>query len=276
MVSCARPAGRSSRRRRTPPPPCRPRSRCRTPAIARSRPIFEFTEVFQRTLGETSDIVTKEMYIFEDPRRRPHHSAAGEHGGRRPGGDAGGLTQDLPLASSTPARCSATSAPKGRCQFHQIGVELIGAQELADVEVIAVGADILDRLGVLSTPNSKSTRWVIAKVGWHIEPCWSITWRATRSGCRATASPGWSAIRCASSTAKGRGRPGGGGRSALAARPPESGRAGLLCARPGGLGPLGTWPAQPAPGPWTGLLHHRLRIRPPRLAPRARYGGRPV
>ncbi|MBO6784635.1 MAG: ATP phosphoribosyltransferase regulatory subunit, partial [Alphaproteobacteria bacterium] len=29
-------------------------------------PVFEFTEVFQRTLGDTSDIVTKEMYTFED------------------------------------------------------------------------------------------------------------------------------------------------------------------------------------------------------------------
>src|SRR5829696_7602442 len=59
-------------------------------------PIFEFTEVFQRTLGETSDIVTKEMYTFED--------RGGDRVTLRPENTAGvvravitgGLTQDLP------------------------------------------------------------------------------------------------------------------------------------------------------------------------------------
>jgi histidyl-tRNA synthetase len=115
-------------------------------------PIFEFTEVFQRTLGETSDIVTKEMYTFED--------RGGDRITLRPENTAGvvravmtgGLTQDLPLRFFYAGPMFRYERPqKGRLrQFHQIGVELIGAPEhLADVEVIAVGADILDRLGVL-------------------------------------------------------------------------------------------------------------------------------
>src|SRR4051812_49812500 len=60
-------------------------------------PIFEFTEVFQRTLGETSDIVTKEMYTFEDRggdrlTLRPENTAGGVRAGI-----TGGLTPGMPL-----------------------------------------------------------------------------------------------------------------------------------------------------------------------------------
>ena len=46
-------------------------------------PIFEFSEVFKRTLGDTSDIVTKEMYTFTDRGGETDHAAAGKHGRRR-------------------------------------------------------------------------------------------------------------------------------------------------------------------------------------------------
>jgi histidyl-tRNA synthetase len=115
-------------------------------------PIFEFTEVFQRTLGETSDIVTKEMYTFED--------RGGDRITLRPENTAGvvravitgGLTQDLPQKLFYVGPMFRYERPqKGRLrQFHQIGVELIGAPEpMADVEVIALGAHILEALGVL-------------------------------------------------------------------------------------------------------------------------------
>jgi len=115
-------------------------------------PVFEFTEVFQRTLGETSDIVTKEMYTFTD--------RGGEQITLRPENTAGvvramisgGLTQDLPQRFFYAGPMFRYERPqKGRLrQFHQIGVELIGAPEPeADLEVIAVGADILQRLGVV-------------------------------------------------------------------------------------------------------------------------------
>jgi len=118
-----------------------------------STPIFEFTDVFQRTLGDTSDIVTKEMYTFEDK--------GGDSLTLRPEGTAGiaravisgGLRDKLPLKCFYTGPMFRHERPqKGRLrQFHQIGVELIGVAEPAgDVEAIALGADILDALGILS------------------------------------------------------------------------------------------------------------------------------
>lgn len=115
-------------------------------------PIFEFSEVFKRTLGDTSDIVTKEMYSFTDN--------GGEHITLRPENTAGvaravisgGLAQSVPLKFFYAGPMFRYERPqKGRYrQFHQIGVELIGVPEpLGDIEVIAAGAQILDRLGVL-------------------------------------------------------------------------------------------------------------------------------
>ena len=107
-------------------------------------PIFEFTEVFQRTLGETSDIVTKEMYTFED--------RGGDRITLRPENTAG-VVRAVITRRADPGAAAASffyhgpmfryeRPQKGRLrQFHQIGVELIGAAEpLADVEVIALGA----------------------------------------------------------------------------------------------------------------------------------------
>ncbi len=115
-------------------------------------PIFEFTEVFARPIGETSDIVTKEMYSFAD--------RGGDEITLRPEYTAGivraiisnGLTQSLPLKFFASGPMFRYERPqKGRFrQFHQIDVELIGvAQPEGDVEVIALGADVLDALGVL-------------------------------------------------------------------------------------------------------------------------------
>jgi len=115
-------------------------------------PIFEFTEVFQRTLGDTSDIVTKEMYTFTD--------RGGEQLTLRPEATAGimralisgGLSQSLPLKFFCTGPMFRYERPqKGRYrQFHQIDLELLGvADPLGDVEVIAVGAHILEDLGIL-------------------------------------------------------------------------------------------------------------------------------
>ena len=116
-------------------------------------PVFEFTEVFRRTLGETSDIVTKEMYTFsmgdgEQITLRPEATA-----GIMRALISGGLAQQLPLKFFCTGPIFRHERPqKGRQrQFHQIDVEIIGvAQPLADVEVIALGAHILESLGVLA------------------------------------------------------------------------------------------------------------------------------
>jgi histidyl-tRNA synthetase len=115
-------------------------------------PIFEFTEVFARPIGETTDIVMKEMYSFTDK--------GGEDVTLRPENTAGvvravmsnGLTQSLPLRLFYQGPMFRYERPqKGRSrQFHQIGVELIGIKEPAgDVEAIALGSEILAALGVL-------------------------------------------------------------------------------------------------------------------------------
>lgn len=114
-------------------------------------PVFEATEVFARTLGETSDVVTKEMYTFE--------TKGGDSITLRPENTAGvaravisnGLQQNLPLKYFYAGPMFRHERPqKGRQrQFHQIGVELIGiGHPMGDVEVIAAGAAILDALDI--------------------------------------------------------------------------------------------------------------------------------
>src|SRR5690348_7452835 len=114
-------------------------------------PIFEFTEVFSRPIGETSDIVVKEMYSFtdrggEDITLRPENTAGVVRAVL-----SGGMLQSAPLKFFYAGPMFRYERPqKGRFrQFHQIGVELIGvAQPQADIEVIALGSRILDALGI--------------------------------------------------------------------------------------------------------------------------------
>jgi histidyl-tRNA synthetase len=114
-------------------------------------PIFEFSDVFRRTLGDTTDIVTKEMYSFVDK--------GGEEITLRPENTAGvvravlsnGLLQQAPLKFFYFGPMFRYERPqKGRLrQFHQIGVELISVPEpLGDVEVIACGWAILSARGL--------------------------------------------------------------------------------------------------------------------------------
>ena len=114
-------------------------------------PIFEFTEVFKRTLGDTSDIVTKEMYTFsmkegEQITLRPENTA-----GVARALMSGGLSQQLPLKYFYAGPMFRHERPqKGRQrQFHQIGAELLGVPKAqGDIELIALGAHILSGLGV--------------------------------------------------------------------------------------------------------------------------------
>ncbi|MFO1118915.1 MAG: histidine--tRNA ligase [Rhodospirillales bacterium] len=114
-------------------------------------PIFEFTEVFARTLGDTSDVVTKEMYTFND--------RGGDSLTLRPENTAGIVRAFISnsLASQLPQRIFYRGPmfryerpQKGRLrQFHQVGVELLGAADpLADVEVIALAHEFLSALGL--------------------------------------------------------------------------------------------------------------------------------
>jgi len=114
-------------------------------------PIFEDTRVFARTLGETSDVVMKEMYSFED--------RGGDSITLRPEFTAGvcralvsnGLTQSLPQKVFLSGPVFRYDRPqKGRYrQFHQLDLEVLGSAEpLADAEVIACGWEIIKALGL--------------------------------------------------------------------------------------------------------------------------------
>ncbi len=115
-------------------------------------PVFEHTELFLRGVGDTTDVVEKQMYTFEDK------------GGRsvtlRPEGTAGvvrsmlqsGIYNDgYPLKLYYHTSCYRyEKAQAGRMrEFHQFGVEMFGAAEpIADAEVIMLAKSVFDRLGV--------------------------------------------------------------------------------------------------------------------------------
>ena len=119
-------------------------------------PVFEYTELFQRGVGETTDVVQKEMYTFDDK------------GGRsitlRPEGTAGTVRAYLENGmASLPSPVKLwynmgmyryENVQKGRLrEFHQVGVEVIGSGSyLADVDVILVGNQIFKTLNI---PNIK-------------------------------------------------------------------------------------------------------------------------
>lgn len=115
-------------------------------------PVFEHTELFQRSVGETTDVVQKEMYTFNDK------------GGRsitlRPEGTAGAVrallehalyNDGLPVKLFYFTSCYRYEKPQaGRLrEFHQFGVEAFGsADPIADAETILLGKSIFDRLGM--------------------------------------------------------------------------------------------------------------------------------
>ena len=114
-------------------------------------PVIEQTSVFARTIGETTDVVSKEMYTFED--------RGGEQITLRPEFTAGicraylseGWQQFAPLKLATHGPAFRYERPqKGRFrQFHQLDAEVIGAAEAAaDVELLSLGDQLLRELGI--------------------------------------------------------------------------------------------------------------------------------
>lgn len=114
-------------------------------------PIFEFSEIFHRTLGETSDVVNKETYTFTD--------RGGDSLTLRPEGTAGvarafvseGMAQNLPLKFYYSGPMFRYERPqKGRYrQFKQIGVECLGIESAAaDVECLTLAWDLLTEIGL--------------------------------------------------------------------------------------------------------------------------------
>jgi histidyl-tRNA synthetase len=114
-------------------------------------PVFEATEVFSRSIGETTDVVSKEMYTFED--------RGGDSLTLRPEFTAGicraylsnGWQQHAPLKLATHGPAFRYERPqKGRFrQFHQIDAEIIGTDSpQADVELLVMADQLLRELGI--------------------------------------------------------------------------------------------------------------------------------
>ena len=114
-------------------------------------PVFEATEVFARSIGETTDVVSKEMYTFPD--------RGGDSLTLRPEFTAGiaraflteGWQQYAPLKVATSGAVFRYERPqKGRYrQFHQIDAEILGAPEpAADVELLVMADQLLHELGI--------------------------------------------------------------------------------------------------------------------------------
>ncbi|WP_304509565.1 histidine--tRNA ligase [Anaerotignum sp.] len=129
------------------------RNICHTFGIGEIRtPIIEFTELFVRGVGETTDIVQKEMYTFTDDgdrslTLRPEGTAGVarayiEHGMHN-------QAQPTKLYYISPTfRCENTQAGRQR-QFHQFGVEMLGSYSAAqDAESISVAAALLEEMGI--------------------------------------------------------------------------------------------------------------------------------
>ena len=115
-------------------------------------PVFEHTEVFQRSVGDTTDVVQKEMYTFDDKggrsiTLRPELTA----GVVRSVIEHGLVNGALPVKVCYVGGCYRYEKPQaGRLrEFHQFGVECFGATSpAADAEVISLGLQVLETVGI--------------------------------------------------------------------------------------------------------------------------------
>jgi len=115
-------------------------------------PIFEFTEVFSRNIGETTDIVSKEMYTFEDKggkslSLRPEFTA----GIVRAFSNNSEMQQKLPQKFFSAGAVFRYERPqKGRQrQFHQVNCEYLGIKDaIADIETMKMAYDMLREMGL--------------------------------------------------------------------------------------------------------------------------------
>lgn len=115
-------------------------------------PVFEHTELFQRGVGDTTDIVQKEMYTFLDKGGRSVTlRPEGTTGAARAMLEHGVYNNGLPVKFYYFTSCYRyEKAQKGRLrEFHQFGAEMYGsADPLADAEVILLGSSIFERFGL--------------------------------------------------------------------------------------------------------------------------------
>lgn len=115
-------------------------------------PVFEHTELFQRSVGETTDVVQKEMYTFEDKGGRSITlKPEGTAGAVRAYLENGLFNEAMPQKIYYITPCYRYEKPQaGRLrEFHQFGIECFGAGTPAqDAEIILLGNEIFNYLGI--------------------------------------------------------------------------------------------------------------------------------
>lgn len=115
-------------------------------------PVFEHTELFQRGVGDTTDVVQKEMYTFDDKGGRSITlRPEGTSGAARAFLENGLNNEALPQKVCYLTSCYRYEKPQaGRLrEFHQFGIECFGAADpLADAEMISLAKQVFDQLGV--------------------------------------------------------------------------------------------------------------------------------
>ncbi len=115
-------------------------------------PVFEHTELFQRGVGDTTDVVTKEMYTFKDKGDRSITlKPEGTAGAARAFIENGMASGVLPVKMYYLTPCFRYERPQaGRLrEFHQFGVELFGSKSAqTDAEAILVADTLLKKLGL--------------------------------------------------------------------------------------------------------------------------------
>lgn len=115
-------------------------------------PVFEHTELFQRGVGDTTDVVQKEMYTFDDKGGRSITlRPEGTAGAARSYLENGLCNETLPQKVCYLTSCYRYEKPQaGRLrEFHQFGIECYGtANPLADAEMIALAKTVFDNLGI--------------------------------------------------------------------------------------------------------------------------------
>ena len=123
-------------------------------------PVLERTKVFQRSLGDTTDVVQKEMYTFEDRGRRSLTlRPEGTAGVMRHLSGRGPEAQEARLFYWGPMFRSERPQAGRRRQFHQLGVEAMGAPNpVADAEVLALQVHLLSEWGLTGSTVEINTR----------------------------------------------------------------------------------------------------------------------
>ena len=172
-------------------------------------PIFEFTELFARGIGETTDVVSKEMYTFQDRGGEVADAAARIHRRHLPRlrvqrrAGAAAAAQAVRCRADVPLRAAAEGPPAPVPPDRPRGAGRARARRRHRGD-LGRGRHPATGWASSTAACSSSIRSATRRAAPPIARCWSTTIRPPRQACREDSRDACSAIRCASSTARTR------------------------------------------------------------------------